>query len=78
MRTFWKWKYTMVGRDDSGNKIRQMDQEYRNSWGETLQKMTKGAWGTQQKGTSGCDIQKSIINIGGQTQIYKGVVLVHQ
>ena len=55
-----------------------MDQEYRNSWGETLQKMTKGAWGTQQKGTSGCDIQKSIINIGGQTQIYKGVVLVHQ
>ena len=37
--------------------------------GGTLYTDTKGAWVTQHRGKSGCEIQNYIINLIGKTQI---------
>ena len=48
------------------------------SGGTFLQTTTKGSWGTQHRGASICEIQKSVINLGGTTQTQIDVVLVEQ
>ena len=66
----------MVKRGDSGKKTANMYQGQINKWVETLYKYTKGAWVTQQRGTSGCEIHNSVIKLIGKTQTQTDVVLV--
>ena len=68
----------MVKRGDSGNKTWNMDQGQINKWGETIQTDKKGAWVTQQRVTSGCEIQNYIIKFIVKTQTQTDVVLVEK
>ena len=56
--------------------MRQTEQVYRNKWGGDILKRTKGEWGTQHIGISGCDIQNSNIKLSGEIKMYTDVVIV--
>ena len=67
----------MVKIIDSGKNIWNMYQgQIKKVGGGGLYTDTKGAWVTQQRGTSGCEIQNSIIKLIGNTQTQTDVVLV--
>ena len=68
----------MVKRGESGNKTWNMDQGQINKWRESRYTDTKGAWVTQHRGKSGCEINNSIINPIVKTQTQTDVVIVEK